>query len=103
MYDVNEHVAGYGVYDIVAVISLGVVGGVLGSFYNFLVDKVLRTYSYINEYVIMCLFKAMLFNFLINIYIRHYLMPSKEPHLSGVLRSCIYTTLPFFSENRGCF
>ncbi|XP_057539295.1 chloride channel protein CLC-c-like [Amaranthus tricolor] len=49
MYDVNEHVAGYGVYDILAVIFLGVVGGVLGSFYNFLVDKVLRTYSYINE------------------------------------------------------
>lgn len=49
MYDVNDNVASYGGYDILAVIILGVVGGVLGSFYNYLVDKVLRTYSIINE------------------------------------------------------
>lgn len=51
MYDVSEEVASYGGYDILAVMFLGIVGGVLGSFYNYLVDKVLRTYSIINEYV----------------------------------------------------
>lgn len=49
MYDVSEEVASYGGYDILAVMFLGIVGGVLGSFYNYLVDKVLRTYSIINE------------------------------------------------------
>ncbi|KAL2926607.1 Chloride channel protein CLC-c [Bienertia sinuspersici] len=49
MYDVSNEVATYGGYDILAVIVLGVVGGVFGSFYNALVDKVLRIYSIINE------------------------------------------------------
>lgn len=49
MYDVSNEVATYGGYDILAVIFLGVVGGLLGSFYNYLVDKVLRIYSIINE------------------------------------------------------
>ncbi|XP_021772662.1 chloride channel protein CLC-c-like [Chenopodium quinoa] len=49
MYDVSKEVSSYGSYDILAVIVLGLIGGVLGSFYNYLVDKVLRTYSVINE------------------------------------------------------
>ncbi|XP_021734685.1 chloride channel protein CLC-c-like isoform X2 [Chenopodium quinoa] len=49
MYDVSKEVSSYGSYDILAVIFLGVIGGVMGSFYNYLVDKVLRTYSVINE------------------------------------------------------
>ncbi|KAH9621381.1 hypothetical protein KSS87_007195 [Heliosperma pusillum] len=50
MYDVSAaEVTTYGIYDILAVIFLGVIGGVLGSFYNYCVDKVLRTYSIINE------------------------------------------------------
>ncbi|CAL1384809.1 unnamed protein product [Linum trigynum] len=49
MFDVNSSVASYGTPDLLAIIFLGVLGGLLGSFYNYLVDKVLRTYSIINE------------------------------------------------------
>uniref|UniRef100_A0A7C8Z5I1 Chloride channel protein n=1 Tax=Opuntia streptacantha TaxID=393608 RepID=A0A7C8Z5I1_OPUST len=49
MYDVSAAEATYNGYDVLAVIFLGVIGGVLGSFYNYCVDKVLRTYSFINE------------------------------------------------------
>ncbi|KAJ4846925.1 hypothetical protein Tsubulata_010324 [Turnera subulata] len=49
MFDVNSENATYSTADLIAVIILGVLGGVLGSLYNFLVDKVLRTYSIINE------------------------------------------------------
>ncbi|KAF5744022.1 chloride channel protein CLC-c-like [Tripterygium wilfordii] len=49
MFDVNSAKAMYSTPDLLAVIFLGVLGGLLGSFYNYLVDKVLRTYSIINE------------------------------------------------------
>ncbi|KAF5733159.1 chloride channel protein CLC-c-like [Tripterygium wilfordii] len=49
MFDVNSAKAMYSTQDLLAVIFLGVLGGLLGSFYNYLVDKVLRTYSIINE------------------------------------------------------
>ncbi|CAI0378443.1 unnamed protein product [Linum tenue] len=49
MFDVNSSTANYGTPDLLAIIFLGVLGGLLGSFYNYLVDKVLRTYSIINE------------------------------------------------------
>ncbi|KAK9735579.1 hypothetical protein RND81_04G214100 [Saponaria officinalis] len=50
MYDVSAaEISTYGIFDILAVIFLGVIGGVLGSFYNYCIDKVLRTYSIINE------------------------------------------------------
>ncbi|KAE8666001.1 Chloride channel protein CLC-c [Hibiscus syriacus] len=51
MYDVSAAKVSYSVPDILAVILLGVIGGIFGSLYNYLVDKVLRTYSLINEYV----------------------------------------------------
>lgn len=51
MYDVSAAKVAYSVPDILAVILLGVIGGIFGSLYNYLVDKVLRTYSIINEYV----------------------------------------------------
>lgn len=51
MFDVNSGPVLYSTPDLLAVVFLGVVGGVLGSLYNYLVDKVLRTYSLINEYV----------------------------------------------------
>ncbi|KAG0486993.1 hypothetical protein HPP92_009088 [Vanilla planifolia] len=35
--------------DLVAVIVLGTIGGVFGSLYNFFVDKIVRTYSIVNE------------------------------------------------------
>lgn len=49
MYDVSTADASYNGYDVLAVIFLGVIGGMLGSLYNYFVDKVLRTYSFINE------------------------------------------------------
>ncbi|KAK4567329.1 hypothetical protein RGQ29_003226 [Quercus rubra] len=49
MYDVSSANATYSAPDILAVIFLGIIGGILGSMYNYFVDKVLRTYSIINE------------------------------------------------------
>ncbi|GAB2278193.1 hypothetical protein Dimus_012886 [Dionaea muscipula] len=49
MFDVNSAVAKYSTADLLALIILGIIGGVFGSLYNYLVDKVLRTYSIINE------------------------------------------------------
>ncbi|MBA0652414.1 hypothetical protein Goshw_017584, partial [Gossypium schwendimanii] len=49
MYDVSAAKVAYSVPDILAVILLGVIGGIFGSLYNYLVDKVLRTYSIIND------------------------------------------------------
>lgn len=52
MYDVSAARATYSSPDILAVLFLGAIGGIFGSLYNYLVNKVLRTYSIINEYVI---------------------------------------------------
>ncbi|CAM8954942.1 unnamed protein product [Rhodiola kirilowii] len=49
MFDVNSSQATYSAPDLLAVIFLGIIGGVLGSLYNYFVDKVLRTYSIIHE------------------------------------------------------
>ncbi|KAI4347416.1 hypothetical protein L6164_008232 [Bauhinia variegata] len=49
MYDVSAAKVTYSEYDIIAVLLLGIIGGLLGSVYNYLVDKVVRTYSIINE------------------------------------------------------
>ncbi|OWM69434.1 hypothetical protein CDL15_Pgr013895 [Punica granatum] len=49
MYDVSSAGATYGSGDILAAIFLGVIGGLFGSMYNYLIDKVLRVYSMINE------------------------------------------------------
>ncbi|XVE86424.1 hypothetical protein DITRI_Ditri18aG0033300 [Diplodiscus trichospermus] len=49
MYDVSAAKVTYSAADILAVILLGILGGIFGSLYNYLVDKVLRTYSIINE------------------------------------------------------
>ncbi|KAM1135575.1 hypothetical protein ACFX19_045252 [Malus domestica] len=49
MFDVNSAKVSYSSGDLLAVISLGVIGGIFGSLYNFLVDKVLQTYSIINK------------------------------------------------------
>lgn len=52
MYDVSSATVSYSVADVLAVLLLGVIGGIFGSLYNYLVDKVLRTYSILNEYVV---------------------------------------------------
>nr|GMC78620.1 chloride channel protein CLC-C [Ipomoea batatas]GMC89775.1 chloride channel protein CLC-C [Ipomoea batatas] len=49
MFDVHSNVPDYNTTDLLAIMLLGILGGVLGSLYNYLVDKVLRTYSIINE------------------------------------------------------
>lgn len=50
MFKINTENSTYGTPDLIAIVLLGVIGGVFGSLYNYLVDKVLRTYSIINEY-----------------------------------------------------
>ncbi|PIN10391.1 Cl- channel CLC-7 and related proteins (CLC superfamily) [Handroanthus impetiginosus] len=49
MFDVNSAIPAYNTADLLAVILIGVLGGLFGCLYNYLVDKVLRTYSIINE------------------------------------------------------
>jgi len=56
MFDVNSAKPAYTTPDLLAVIFLGVIGGFMGSLYNYLVDKVLRTYGAINEYVLIYIF-----------------------------------------------
>ncbi|XP_042518001.1 putative chloride channel-like protein CLC-g isoform X1 [Macadamia integrifolia] len=49
MYDVTSEHVSYHLSDVPAVLLLGVIGGILGSFYNFILQKVLRIYNLINE------------------------------------------------------
>ncbi|GAB2211698.1 hypothetical protein Drorol1_Dr00025031 [Drosera rotundifolia] len=49
IYDVSAAETSYGGADVLAVLLLGVLGGFLGSLYNFLIDKGLRVYNFINE------------------------------------------------------
>ncbi|XP_042516974.1 chloride channel protein CLC-c-like [Macadamia integrifolia] len=49
MFDVSSAISTYSTQDLLVVIILGIIGGIFGSLYNYLVDKVLRTYSIINE------------------------------------------------------
>ncbi|CAH2041903.1 unnamed protein product [Thlaspi arvense] len=49
MFDVNSATPRYSTTDLLVIILLGILGGAFGSLYNYFVDKVLRTYSIINE------------------------------------------------------
>ncbi|CAI0542716.1 unnamed protein product [Linum tenue] len=49
MFDVYSASITYHLTDVPSVLLLGVMGGILGSFYNFLLEKVLRMYNFINE------------------------------------------------------
>ncbi|XP_068641759.1 putative chloride channel-like protein CLC-g isoform X2 [Aristolochia californica] len=49
MFDVTSTTISYHLADLPPVIILGIIGGVLGSLYNFLLHRVLRVYTYINE------------------------------------------------------
>lgn len=82
MYDVSAATESYGVPDILAVLFLGVIGGIFGSLYNYLVDKVLRTYSIINE-------KGARFKILLVVTI-------------CILTTCCSFGLPWFSECIAC-
>ncbi|XP_061370262.1 chloride channel protein CLC-b-like [Gastrolobium bilobum] len=49
MYDVSNVTVSYHVMDIIPVAIIGIIGGVLGSLYNYLLHKVLRLYNLINQ------------------------------------------------------
>ncbi|XP_078447465.1 chloride channel protein CLC-b-like [Wolffia australiana] len=49
LFDVSNVEVHYYPADILPIIAVGVIGGILGSLYNFLLHKVLRLYSLINE------------------------------------------------------
>ena len=51
MYDVTADKITYHLVDLPPVIVLGIIGGILGSLHNFLLEKVLRVYNRINEWV----------------------------------------------------
>lgn len=55
MFDMHSESPSYNNADLLAVVLIGVLGGLFGSLYNYLVDKVLRTYTVINEYVLLFL------------------------------------------------
>ncbi|EHA8589746.1 chloride channel protein CLC-c [Cocos nucifera] len=49
MFDLSSTITTYSTPDLVAILVLGVIGGVFGGLYNYLLDRILRTYSIINE------------------------------------------------------
>ncbi|KAL5993251.1 hypothetical protein ACLOJK_014174, partial [Asimina triloba] len=49
MFDISAAMTTYSTEDLLAILVLGIIGGVFGGLYNFLIDKTLRTYSIINE------------------------------------------------------
>uniref|UniRef100_N1QY25 Chloride channel protein CLC-c n=1 Tax=Aegilops tauschii TaxID=37682 RepID=N1QY25_AEGTA len=49
MFDLSSTVAIYSSPDLLAIILLGIIGGIFGGLFNFLLDKILRIYSIINE------------------------------------------------------
>ncbi|KAJ8475911.1 hypothetical protein OPV22_019638 [Ensete ventricosum] len=49
MFDVSSSVTTYDTADLIVIIVLGVIGGVFGALFNYLLDRILRTYSFINE------------------------------------------------------
>ncbi|KAM1769826.1 hypothetical protein ACFX11_044843 [Malus domestica] len=49
MFDVSTVTVTYHAWDIIPVAVIGIIGGVWGSMYNYLLDKILRLYSLINQ------------------------------------------------------
>lgn len=49
MFDISSVTISYHISDLIPVMVLGVIGGVFGCLYNYLLDKVLRVYNLINE------------------------------------------------------
>ncbi|WOL11914.1 chloride channel protein CLC-c [Canna indica] len=49
MFDISSSISTYSTSDLIAIIILGVIGGVFGALFNYLLDKILRIYSVINE------------------------------------------------------
>lgn len=82
MFDISSSVTMYSVQDLLAVILLGLIGGMFGGLFNFLLDKVLRTYSIINE-------KGAPFKILLTVAI-------------SLLTSCCSYGLPWLVQCRPC-
>ncbi|KAL6840155.1 hypothetical protein ACP4OV_029965 [Aristida adscensionis] len=49
MFDLSSRLPTYTVTDLIAVVLLGILGGLLGALFNFLVDRILRVYGLLNE------------------------------------------------------
>ncbi|WOL12689.1 chloride channel protein CLC-c [Canna indica] len=49
MFDVSSSISTYSTADLIAIVFLGIFGGVFGAIFNYLVDRILRTYSFIND------------------------------------------------------
>ncbi|KAJ8768058.1 hypothetical protein K2173_020998 [Erythroxylum novogranatense] len=49
MFNAYSESITYHLIDLPLVLALGIIGGILGSLYNFLLDRVLRIYNFINE------------------------------------------------------
>ncbi|XP_020587584.1 putative chloride channel-like protein CLC-g [Phalaenopsis equestris] len=82
MFDVTEETVSYHLVDLPPVIVLGVIGGILGSLYNFLLDKVLRFYIRINA-------KGRSFKFLLAACV-------------SIFTSCCLFGLPWLASCRAC-
>lgn len=82
MFDVSSSITTYSTEDLIAVIVLGIIGGLFGSLYNYLLDKVLRIYSFINE-------RGAPFKILLTMTI-------------SILTSCCLYGLPWFAKCTPC-
>ncbi|KAA8522971.1 hypothetical protein F0562_009394 [Nyssa sinensis] len=82
MFDVTSENVTYHIRDVPPVILLGVIGGIFGSLYNFLLVKVLRIYNLINE-------KGTVYRILIACSI-------------SVFTSCLLFGLPWLASCRPC-
>ncbi|KAL5065174.1 hypothetical protein RYX36_026911 [Vicia faba] len=82
MFDAYSASISYHLADVPLVFILAVIGGLLGSLFNFMTNKVLRMYNVINEKGIIC--KLLL------------------ACLISIFTSCILFGLPFFASCRPC-
>ncbi|KAK3039979.1 hypothetical protein RJ639_027169 [Escallonia herrerae] len=82
MYDVTSANVSYHLKDVPPTLLLGVIGGILGSLYNFLLSKVLRIYNLINEKGTAC--KILL------------------ACLISIITSCLLFGLPWLASCRTC-
>uniref|UniRef100_A0A2N9FUI8 Chloride channel protein n=1 Tax=Fagus sylvatica TaxID=28930 RepID=A0A2N9FUI8_FAGSY len=82
MFDVYSANISYHLDDVPPVLALGVIGGILGSIYNFLLEKVLRVYNLINE-------KGIVYKILLACSI-------------SIFTSCLLFGLPWIASCRAC-
>ncbi|XP_042382838.1 chloride channel protein CLC-c-like [Zingiber officinale] len=82
MFDVSSSVSTYNTQDLIAIIAIGLIGGVFGALFNYLVNMTLQTYSFINK-------KGAPFKILLTIII-------------SLLTSCCSYGLPWFASCIPC-